>query len=216
MANAITVDVDVPGLAGMARMFGNKKLADRIGAAWSKIYTSWTQQRFVLFSRGGGDWPGLSPSTLKKRRGKAGAAILRDTGLLFAALNGIAGKVFNVVWVADGQSKRVGLTATLTSSQSYRNGPSIGQVAKYHQDGGGRLPQRVILAQIEPNYQIVDTSLLQQFVNPFSESISAELTRVANDRSGYNASLQMRRAASVCLVQALVAGAKRGRNITSQ
>jgi hypothetical protein len=83
---------------------------------WAVRYRSFAQIRFDLYSRGGGDWQKLALSTLKKRRkgtksnvlklreilaGKqskqkqtgtsptirtAAPTILRDTGLLFAAL----------------------------------------------------------------------------------------------------------------------------------
>ena len=82
---------------------------------WGVRYRSYAQLRFDTYSKGGGDWPKLSPATLKKRRkgtksnvkklreilagqstkkrvpGQAltpsiQPTILRDTGLLFGAL----------------------------------------------------------------------------------------------------------------------------------
>lgn len=82
---------------------------------WGVRYRSWSQSRFDLYSKGGGDWQDLSEATIKKRRkgsnsnraklkeiwnakatlhkkdsnaSSAGGkpSILRDTGLLFGAL----------------------------------------------------------------------------------------------------------------------------------
>ena len=52
---------------------------------WAVRYRSFARERFVTFSRGGGNW---SPLKRKRRRGeKKRAALLRDTGTLFAALD---------------------------------------------------------------------------------------------------------------------------------
>ena len=69
---------------------------------WGAIYREWVRERFVTFSRGGGDWAELKPATVARRRkGKkrtatfkrggrrmriktGGPAILRDTSTLFA------------------------------------------------------------------------------------------------------------------------------------
>lgn len=61
---------------------------------WGARYRSFAKLRFDRFSKGGGNWPSLAASTMKRRRkarrGFKGAtrqfSILRDTGLLFKAL----------------------------------------------------------------------------------------------------------------------------------
>ena len=66
--------------------------------------------------------------------------ILRDTGMLFGALNmGAEGSVL----------RREGMSVTYGIGGPAEHGPrghaTIGQIANYHQHGGGRLPQRTIL-----------------------------------------------------------------------
>lgn len=106
---------------------------------WSRIYGAFIRARFVKFSRGGGNWKRLAPSTLKARRkgrGRGSAAILRDTGLLFAALN---------PEVMQLKQTTSGLVSTFGGSGKYPNGTTVADVMSFHQTGGPNLPKRLIL-----------------------------------------------------------------------
>ena len=111
--------------------------------AWATIYRAAMQERFVAFSRGGGNWPELSPRTLlKKRRGGKSAAILRDTGILFGTLNPTFGQ--------PGQHQFIlpnGVEVGFSEGSSYSDGSSVADIARYHQFGMGHNPVREILVQ---------------------------------------------------------------------
>jgi len=53
---------------------------------WGKRYRGAMRERFDKFSKRGVDWPKLAKSTIKRRRGNK-YSILRDTGILMAALS---------------------------------------------------------------------------------------------------------------------------------
>ena len=64
---------------------------------WAARYRGFIRERFDIFSKGGGNWAPLAPATIAarrkgKKRKKAKPAILRDTGVLFAALSPTFGK----------------------------------------------------------------------------------------------------------------------------
>lgn len=145
--NEIKVTVEVPGLTKIRQaVLDSPQLAKDIVGVWKQIYRSFIRQRFVSFSRGGGDWPPLKPSTLAKRRkgkGSGTAAILRDTGLLFASLQpGVEG-----TGLLQATDRPLGFTAFMDSKQTYAKGGgvSLGDVANFHQTGAGRLPVRKII-----------------------------------------------------------------------
>lgn len=140
----VQVTVTTPGLTKMLRMLNNPQAtSEEIAAAWSILYQSFCRARFATFSRGGGDWAPLSPATIKRRRkGKAGVAdaILRDTGALFASLlPAVQGGILQ------SQVKTFGLRIILGGGRSYKNGPTLSQVASFHHRGDGHLPAREIL-----------------------------------------------------------------------
>ena len=62
---------------------------------WAARYRSFLRERFDKYSKGGGDWAPLKDSTIKRRRKGKGTrrfaagsvAILRDKGIMFAALD---------------------------------------------------------------------------------------------------------------------------------
>jgi len=121
------------------------------------VYMGFTRQRFEAFSRGGGDWDPLAPSTLKGRRkgrrtqgrrrseqatrileargvSNAGdAAILRDSGILFNSIT-----TFEREDIAGG----------------IRVGSGV-QYGKFHDEGGknGRPPKRQIFVDPDPKTQ---------------------------------------------------------------
>lgn len=122
---------------------------------WAARYRSFTQERFDRFSKGGGDWKPLEASTIRRRRKGiakiAGAvkggpalissspAILKDTGILFAALAGGAGSyeehVPGGVWV--------GFGGGATHKKGHR---TIADIAAMHDSGMG-VPKREILVE---------------------------------------------------------------------
>ena len=129
---------------------------------WGVIYRAAMQERFMIFSRGGGDWPPLAPSTIAGRRhGKGGkhkrgkkalararasgggqVSILYDTGLLYAALDPNFGPL-------PGQYQEIlknGLRVGFGGPGAYpEGGATIADIAGFHQEGGPKLPQRKIL-----------------------------------------------------------------------
>lgn len=151
-----TIAIDLSRL----KKFRNALSSDLSGASqgpvrqalsqWAARYRGFVQERFDAFSKGGGDWPPLSPATIKARRkgkkpkkGKAAkVAILRDTGTLFAALTpqfvGAPGAVERHV--------PFGVVVGYGGNASHPNAPlSIAQLAAVHDQGLGNVPQRKIL-----------------------------------------------------------------------
>ena len=105
-------------------------------------YLGFTRRRFITYSRGGGSWPPLKKSTIRKRRkgrGSGSPAILRDTSTLLTSLGqGAPGNVIsrttNGIAVGIGGSARHG-----------KRGRTIGQIAEFHQIGAGNLPVREVI-----------------------------------------------------------------------
>ena len=81
----------------------SENLVKKVLKLWGRAMMAYLDQRFKDYSRGGGDWPPLAPSTIRRRRPPAkikktkeqlniakhfeNVAILVDTGQLRAALN---------------------------------------------------------------------------------------------------------------------------------
>lgn len=126
---------------------------------WGVRYRSWAQERFDKFSKGGGDWPPLKPSTIRGRRkgvkgrkigsGKTAvaavrAAILRDLGILFAVLSPVfTGK--------PGQLQETipyGIRVGYGGPHKHAGGgkATIADIAMFHDQGMGHLPKRQIIA----------------------------------------------------------------------
>jgi len=114
---------------------------------WGRLYADFTKRRFVKFSRGGGNWRQLAQSTIeaKRRRGAANPTrILVDTGLLLGELEPRVGGFSGVRSTKRGMQLRLDMSAM---SSSYARGNTTGDVAGYHNTGGGRLPRRQIFIQ---------------------------------------------------------------------
>jgi len=167
------VNVDLSGLRDMLReMAGgasSNSLMGRMFKTWAQIYRSDMQERFDRYSKGGGDWPPLAPSTIYKRRHGAGGrfkrgrrayrralatgggqvSVLRDTGMLFAALNpepGAPGSFEQII--KDGIIVGYGGGAVHPKARI-----SIAELAAIHDQGKGRVPQREII--VEPSRKAV-------------------------------------------------------------
>lgn len=131
---------------------------------WAVRYRSFVQRRFNTFSRGGGDWPPLAASTIKKRKPAAKrkgtqstpkvrvASILRDTNTLYTALTPAiaapAGSINQLL--SDGSGIEVGFAGEGT----HPGGATIAQIALWHQTGAGNLPVREII--VLPDQKTID------------------------------------------------------------
>lgn len=162
----VTVKVDLEPL----RRFNTELSRDLRGSGsghiraalkqWAVRYRSFVQERFDTFSKGGGDWPPLSPRTIAGRRkgrgsrrfAKGAVAILRDTGTLFGALSPtFTGK--------PGQLQEdipFGVRVGYGGPHRYPSGgrATIADIAAFHQEGNSRLPKREII--VTPSERVLD------------------------------------------------------------
>ena len=152
-----SVIIDLSGLKrfkkSLAAQMSSPSDASPVGKMlmkWAIRYRSFAQLRFNAHSRGQGDWPPLAPSTIAKRRGKGQASILRDTGILFAALT--------PTWQAPpggvNQYIPYGVRVGFGGSASHPEGHvTIAAIAGFHQVGGGNLPKREII--VDPPASVI-------------------------------------------------------------
>lgn len=125
---------------------------------WGARFRSFVQERFVKFSRGGGDWPPLKPATQARRRGaRAGSkgprafSLLRDTGTLFNALS----PTFDVTPGKLQEDIPFGIKVGYGGPARHPKGTAtIADLARFHQTGAGRLPVRKII--VEPDQPTID------------------------------------------------------------
>ena len=160
MAVTVTVKVDLSELKQFKkeldqdlRSGGQKTGGGPINNAfkqWGVRLRSYLQERFAVYSRGGGNWPPLKPSTIKRRRkgrGRYGmsAAILRDTGTLFNALTpeftGKPGAIEERI----PYGIRIGYGGPGQYTKKYGGVATIADIASFHQVGAGYLPKREII-----------------------------------------------------------------------
>lgn len=147
---------------------------------WAVRYRSWCQQRFDLYSKGGGDWQKLALSTIKRRRqgtksnitklkqllaakpqkdsqsvsGGGQYSILRDTGLLFGALSPVFNNAPGSLEETIPFGVRVGYGGPERHNVACetKSMATIADIAKFHQNGAiPKLPQRIIIADA-PDY----------------------------------------------------------------
>ena len=161
-----TVKVDLSGLKRFQRVIEEdlRRRANgpirRAIRQWGARYRSFAQQRFVTFSRGGGDWKDLADSTKARRRagrkgkrtkkgrkGVEGAAtgtfaILRDTGTLLAALAPVFSSKPGQLQQDIPFGVRVGYGGP---GRHPRGKVTIADIASFHQEGFGNLPARKII-----------------------------------------------------------------------
>lgn len=109
---------------------------EKVFFQWAVRYRSFVQRRFNEYSRGSGDWP-----PLKSRDG----SILRDTGTLFNTMapqiSAPPGSINRLI--------RDGIEVGYGGSASHPGGPTIAQIAYWHQTGAGNNPKREII--VEPD-----------------------------------------------------------------
>lgn len=166
----IRIEIDLSGLKKFQNQLdaGLKQTSGPVHDAlkqWAARYRSAMQERFDKFSKGGGNWAALAPSTIEGRRhgkgggfkrgkraaarakatGGGGVSILRDTGTLFNTLDPQFTR-------APGQlEERVpyGIRVGFGGPAKHPKGKAtIVDIAVFHQFGMGRNPKREIL--IEP------------------------------------------------------------------
>jgi len=116
---------------------------------WGEIYRSWSLERFDKFSKGGGGWPPLKQSTIRRRRkgkGKGTVAILVDTATLKAGLR----PVLNTNKGGLQKDIRGGVRVGYGGSTRHPKGKAtIHAIAKYHQSGAPpHLPARSIIVDL--------------------------------------------------------------------
>jgi hypothetical protein len=143
----INVTLNLTGLDKLTKLVtSNSPVVLKTLKQWAFLYRAWAQNRFDKYSKGGGDWPALSPITIRRRRGKGqNVAILRDTGLLFMVLQpvfqNIAGSIetfgnFSVTTGYGGSALHTGTGSRAT----------IADIASFHNYGMGHNPKREIIA----------------------------------------------------------------------
>lgn len=163
-----TVTLKLDGLRKFARGLSNGKSQAIVKTLkqWKVRYLSFAQRRFDIFSKGGGDWPPLAPSTIARRKGKGiGVAILRDTGTLFRALTPLANmpgsfeeikpEVFTITVGYGGSDPH----------PSSKKGTSIANIAMFHNFGMGHNPTRLIIAQPDENTKTLMTQDAERNLN---------------------------------------------------
>lgn len=113
---------------------------------WAVRYSAFVRRRYS--KEGDGDWQALAPSTLAKRRKKGkGAKILRDTGILYGALEvGASGNYLKRL--------RRGLRFGFANTPYPGSDKSIRAIAIIHQRGSGRNPKREIL--VDPDQKTMN------------------------------------------------------------
>lgn len=148
---------------------GRSRAIKKTLVLWGQLYRSWAKERFATYSRGGGDWPALSPVTVKRRRkgggfkagrrrktiaiSRAGGAtnrtirrgaisILWDTGLLIGALDPVFTSGRGAIEDAIPGGILVGYGGPAKHGADRM---SIANIAHAHQSGAGRLPERRII-----------------------------------------------------------------------
>ena len=112
-------------------------VSKKVAQQWAVRQSAFTKRRFA--KEGNGSWKKLSSETLARRRkGGAGAKILRDTGTLLRALDvGGSGNI--------SQPIKHGVRYGFSASSTHPSGKSIADIARYHDEGIGSNPERKIL-----------------------------------------------------------------------
>lgn len=106
--------------------------------SWTTIYGAFVVSRFNRFSRGGGDWRPLSPSTIEA---KGSRSILVDKGQLKTGLRTALG----VTEVNSGNTRK--LVVAFKGGRRHRSGLPVSQLLSIHHLGLGVVPARRILAR---------------------------------------------------------------------
>lgn len=139
------IKVNLSPLLAFKSAVESMPLWHRISKIWAARYRGFIQERFDTYSKGGGDWAPLAPSTIKARRkgrGKGSPAILKNTGILFAAIN----PTFSGQPGALQEDIPFGVRVGYGGEARYPGAsPAIADIAAFHQAGGRHLPKREII-----------------------------------------------------------------------
>ena len=135
---SVQVVVDLRGLHKYVQLIKPSSRPMRVMLKqWAARYRGFTRQRYVVFSRGGGDWKPLQPSTIarKTRRGIGPvSSILIDHANMIAATR--PGLTAREGWQEQQTPGQLSIVA------GYQGASEIVKIAGYHQEGKGRLPVR--------------------------------------------------------------------------
>lgn len=154
MKVAATLTVDTAGLDRFKKSIqaqqsnGTSGFITKAYGKWAVRYRAFVQRRWNVFSRGGGDWPPLSPATIKKRRGPSKknrnrtVSILRDTNILFSGmaptLSPPAGSINNLI--------EGGIEVGFAGSARHGDDVvTIPELVFWHHTGAGNNPVRQII-----------------------------------------------------------------------
>ncbi len=154
MAKKVSVFVDLKGLKKYGRVVKTDLRGTTQGpirmaiTQWAARYRAFLRRRFVKYSRGGGDWASLKR---KRKRGTLKrAAILRNTGILFGALQVIFQNKPGAI------QRRIPFGVRVGYGGPQRHGKgkaTVADIASFHQRGAGRLPERKII--VDPDIRTI-------------------------------------------------------------
>ena len=103
---------------------GHRKAAER--------YLRWLQKRYQKYSMGGGDWPDLAESTVRRKKQNKDVILVEYMNLYNSLAVRRSGKSQYTVGIFSQQTAR-------------RSSKTLQQIATIHQRGEGRVPQRRIV-----------------------------------------------------------------------
>lgn len=143
-----TVSTDLRGLRRFRediKPFAKTREVATLFNKWAADYRTFLKARYEKFSKGGGNWRRLRPETIRRKRRRGGKRfILRDTDVLYRALNRRFTPAAGAFQRRVGFGVEVGFSDTFRHPHS-RSGVTVGAIASYHNAGGGRLPRRQIM-----------------------------------------------------------------------
>lgn len=148
MPTRTTVELPLVNLKRFQRELSSRSSKmRRIRDTWTRMYAAEMRRRYKIYSRGGGNWRRLAPSTLaaRRNRNKRSAAILIDTGLMFSAFSP------SFVSFRAGDSGPMSVVISFGGKKRYRSGDAVTTIMSYHNRGGGSLPKRQLLIQPPPH-----------------------------------------------------------------
>ena len=142
---------------------------------WGSLISLFLLNRYERFSRGQGNWRQLSPVTIagKIRRGLL-LLILRATDTLYDYLNPTFSKKPGELSEAVPFGVRVGWGKNMERLHPDSKTKTIADIARFHQEGRGRLPQRKIIAPPD-----------QDTINKMRAVMQTAVKQMAKD-AGYN------------------------------
>lgn len=160
MSELIQVKIDTSQMKDFARELaretsslggGNGHISQGLHTA-AMDYTGAMRERFVEQSRGGGEWPPLAPSTIAGRRKGADSQGQSDADTSAAIFQAQGVPASEASILIDTATLLGSITPGTASVERISAGVRVGsnvEYAKYHQTGGGNLPQREII--VEPD-----------------------------------------------------------------